>query len=96
MKIVLITGGAGYIGSMLFTHLINKGYEVVVIDLFKYYKNSILHLFFNNNFKFVRCDTNDPKIIQKHIKTKKYIVSLSVLVGATLFEKFKRKAISYT
>ena len=54
MKKVLVTGGAGYIGSMLCTHLINKGYDVTVIDLLKYDKNSISHLFFNKNFKFVR------------------------------------------
>ena len=45
MKKVLVTGGAGYIGSMLCTHLINNGYEVTVIDLLKYDKNSISHLF---------------------------------------------------
>ena len=47
MDKVLVTGGAGYIGSMLCTHLINEGYDVTVIDLLKYDKNSISHLFFN-------------------------------------------------
>ncbi len=93
MKKVLVTGGAGYIGSMLCTHLINQGYDVTVIDLLKYDKNSISHLFFNKNFKFFRGDANDPKIIKKHIKNKNYIIPLAALVGAPLCEKFKKKAI---
>ena len=36
MKKILITGGAGYIGSMLSTRLIEKGYQVTVVDLLKY------------------------------------------------------------
>jgi nucleoside-diphosphate-sugar epimerase len=93
MDKVLVTGGAGYIGSMLCTHLINEGYDVTVIDLLKYDKNSISHLFFNKNFKFFKGDANDPKIIKKHIKNKKYIIPLAALVGAPLCEKFKKKAI---
>ncbi len=93
MKKVLVTGGAGYIGSMLCTHLINQGYDVTVIDLLKYDKNSISHLYFNKNFKFFRGDANDPKIIKKHIKNKNYIIPLAALVGAPLCEKFKKRAI---
>ncbi len=54
MKKILITGGAGYIGSMLSTRLIEKGYQVTVVDLLKYdNKDSLNHLYFNKNFKFV-------------------------------------------
>ena len=93
MKKILVTGGAGYIGSMLCTYLVNNGYDVTVIDLLKYDKNSISHLFFNKNFKFIRGDANDPKIIKKNIKNKEYIIPLAALVGAPLCEKFKKKAI---
>ena len=41
MNNILITGGAGYIGSMLATKFINLGYNVTVIDLLKYEKNSL-------------------------------------------------------
>ncbi len=47
---ILITGGAGYIGSMLSTRLIEKGYQVTVVDLLKYDKGSLNHLYFNKNF----------------------------------------------
>ena len=53
MKKILITGGAGYIGSMLYTELVNQGYKVTVLDLLKYNKNSLSHLYFHGNFKFI-------------------------------------------
>ena len=67
MKKILITGGAGYIGSMLSTELIKLGHKVTVIDLLKYSENSIDHLHFNNNFEFIHEDATNSKIIKKHI-----------------------------
>ncbi len=90
---VLVTGGAGYIGSMLCTNLVNNGYDVTVIDLLKYDKNSISHLFFHKNFKFVKGDANNPNLIKKYIKNQNYIIPLAALVGAPLCEKFKKNAI---
>ena len=49
MEKILITGGAGYIGSMLSTKLIEKGYQVTVVDLLKYDKGSLNHLYFNKS-----------------------------------------------
>ena len=51
MEKILITGGAGYIGSMLTTKLIEKGYRVTVIDSLQFSKNSLNHLFAHKNFK---------------------------------------------
>ena len=90
---VLVTGGAGYIGSMLCTNLVNKGYDVTVIDLLKYDKNSISHLFFHKNFKFIKGDANNLNLIKKYIKNQNYIIPLAALVGAPLCEKFKKNAI---
>ena len=53
MEKILITGGAGYIGSVLCSKLIQKGHKVTVIDNLKFSKNSLNHLFFFNNFKFI-------------------------------------------
>ena len=53
MKKFLITGGGGYIGSMLSTELVNLGHEVTVIDQLKYDKGSLDHLYFNKNFKLI-------------------------------------------
>ena len=52
-KKILITGGAGYIGSMLTTELINKGHEVTVVDLLKYDKSSLNHVYANKKFKLI-------------------------------------------
>ena len=49
MSKILITGGAGYIGSMLSTKLLNLGHKVTVVDLLKYDKGSLNHLYFNKN-----------------------------------------------
>jgi len=89
MKKILITGGAGYIGSMLSTELIKLGHKVTVIDLLKYSENSIDHLHFNNNFEFIHEDATNSKIIKKHIKNKDIIIPLAALVGAPLCEKNK-------
>ena len=53
MEKILITGGAGFIGSMLTTKLIEKGYKVTVIDNLQFSKNSLHHLFAHKNFKFI-------------------------------------------
>ena len=50
MKKILITGGAGYIGSQLATDLVQKGYLVTVIDNFQYDRNSLNHLMYYENF----------------------------------------------
>ena len=54
MTNVLITGGAGYIGSKLATRLVNLNFNVTVIDILKFTKNSLNHLFYSNNFNFIK------------------------------------------
>ena len=56
MKKILITGGGGYIGSMLTTELLRLGNEVTVIDTLKYDKGSLDHLFYEKKFKFINGD----------------------------------------
>ena len=65
MKRILITGGAGYIGSMLTTELVKLGYKVTVIDLLKYESNSLSHLFFFKNFNFINGDIRKSQLIKK-------------------------------
>ena len=94
MKKILITGGAGYIGSMLSTELVNQGYKVTVLDLLKYNKNSLSHLYFHRNFKFIYGDARNKKIMKKLIRQNEFIIPLAGLVGAPLCDKFKKDAIS--
>ncbi len=92
MKKILITGAAGYLGSMLCTKLVNQGYVVTGVDILKYDKNSIAHLFFHNNFKFFNLDVTKKKNLKKIIKNQDFIIPLAAIVGAPLCEKKKKEA----
>lgn len=94
MKKILITGGGGYIGSMLATELVNLKYEVTVIDQLKYDKSSLDHLYFNKNFKFINEDVRSLKILKQNINKNEFIIPLAALVGAPLCKKNKKEAIS--
>jgi len=94
MKTVLITGGAGYIGSMLVTELVKLGFKVTVIDLLKYDSSSLNHLYFEKNFQLIKKDIRDAKIIKKYIKKNEFIIPLAALVGAPLCEKNKKVAVA--
>jgi nucleoside-diphosphate-sugar epimerase len=79
---------------MLSTELINLGHKVTVIDLLKYDKGSLDHLYFNKNFTFINDDVRKSKMLKEHIKKNEFIIPLAALVGAPLCEKNKKEAIS--
>jgi len=93
-KKILITGGAGYLGSMLTSKLVNLGYDVTVIDLLKYSADSLNHLHLFKNFKLIVGDVRNETLIRKEIKKNEFIIPLAALVGAPLCEKNKKEAIS--
>ncbi len=94
MKEILITGGAGYIGSKLVTKLLNLNYKVTVIDSLKFSSRSLNHLFNKSNFNFIKGDVRDKKLMKKLVKENEYIIPLAALVGAPLCEKNKKETMS--
>ncbi len=94
MSKILITGGAGYIGSMLCTRLLEEGHTVTSVDLLKYDKGSLNHLYHNKNFKLICDDIRKVNLMKKLIRKHDIIIPLAALVGAPLCEKFKKDAIS--
>ena len=94
MKKILITGGAGYIGSKLVSKLVDLNYKVTVIDVLRFSGKSLNHLFNKKNFKFIKADVRNKKLMKKLIKQNEFIIPLAALVGAPLCEKNKREAIS--
>ena len=91
-KKILITGGAGYIGSKLVTKLINLGHEVTVLDVLKFSSKPLNHLFGKKNFHFIKGDVRQKKLIEKLVKKNEFIIPLAALVGAPLCEKNKKEA----
>lgn len=81
MKKVLITGGAGYLGSTLAEHLLSLGYQVVVFDNLMYKQLSLLHLFKNSNFKFVLGDVRDTEKLKNLVKNVDVVIPLAAIVG---------------
>jgi nucleoside-diphosphate-sugar epimerase len=79
---ILVTGGAGYIGSVLVPTLVEKDYEVTVIDNFMYKQTSLLESCHKKNLTVVNGDARDKKLITKHMKNADYIIPLACIVGA--------------
>ncbi|MBE6790729.1 MAG: NAD(P)-dependent oxidoreductase [Ruminococcaceae bacterium] len=94
MSDILITGGAGYIGSVLTPELLKLGHRVTVIDNFLYKQSSLLDCCMNKNFTIVNGDARDEELIKKHIKGKDYIFPLAALVGFPLCDKDKTAAVT--
>nr|MBU1327701.1 NAD(P)-dependent oxidoreductase [Candidatus Omnitrophota bacterium] len=81
-KRVLVTGGAGYIGSVLCEHLLDAGYLVTVVDNLMYRQHSLFHLCSNQRFEFVFGDVRDETLMKRLIKAADVIIPLAAIVGA--------------
>jgi nucleoside-diphosphate-sugar epimerase len=81
MNKVLITGGAGYLGSTLAEHLLNNGYEVTVFDNLLYKQLSLMHLFKYPNFKFILGDVRDTNALLAQVNLHDVIIPLAAIVG---------------
>jgi nucleoside-diphosphate-sugar epimerase len=89
---VLVTGGAGYIGSTLCEYLLNAGHKVTVLDSFLYSQDSLNLYYHNKNFEVVSLDVRDSEI-KKYVKKNDIIIPLAALVGASLCDYKKDETI---
>lgn len=79
---VLVTGGAGYLGSVVCEQLLAAGHTVTVIDNLMYGQNSLFHLCAHPSFDFIRGDVRDESCIKPNIKNSDIIIPLAAIVGA--------------
>ena len=80
---ILIVGGGGYVGSMLVPYLIEKGYQVGVIDLFIYGEKTIDN---HKNYKKIKGDIRDYKFLKDHIDNYDVIIHLACISNDPSFE----------
>jgi nucleoside-diphosphate-sugar epimerase len=81
---ILVTGGAGYIGSVATNELLKLGAEVVVVDDFRYETSSLNHLMHLRNLKIVKADVRDFDNYKSEFLTSDIVIPLAALVGAPL------------
>jgi nucleoside-diphosphate-sugar epimerase len=79
---VVITGGAGYLGSVLCEHLLAAGYHVTVVDRLFHNQSSLFHLCHNPNFDFVFGDVRDEPLMKRTIADADVLIPLAAVVGA--------------
>lgn len=81
---ILVTGGAGYLGSVMVPHLLKEGHEVVVLDNFMYNQTSLLDCCHDKKLQITRGDTRDKALLKGLIKDVDAIFPLACLTGAPL------------
>jgi nucleoside-diphosphate-sugar epimerase len=81
---VFVTGGAGYLGSILVPELLRLGHSVTVLDTFMFGQNSLLECCANERFSVVRGDAREEDVVKPLLKNADYIIPFAALVGAPL------------
>ena len=90
---ILITGGAGYIGSILTRKLIEKNYQVTIFDNFFFKQHYVFNdLIMNDNFNLIKKDVRNTNELNKAIKKNDVIIPLAGIVGAPLCNKLPKLA----
>lgn len=78
---ILVTGGAGYIGSVLVGHLLRQGYHVTVVDNLMYRQTSLLQYCSWPQFEFVRGDARDEALLRPLVARHDTLIPLAAIVG---------------
>jgi nucleoside-diphosphate-sugar epimerase len=89
---ILVTGGAGYLGSIMVPALLDAGHRVTVLDNFMFKQNPLAHVCAHPNFDVVRGDCRDEATLAPLLKTADLVIPLAALVGAPLCDIDKTAA----
>lgn len=81
---ILVTGAAGYIGSVLVPRLLRVGHKVIAMDNFMYNQSSLLDCCYYEALTLIRGDARDKELISKCLKDVDAILPLACLTGAPL------------
>ena len=87
MSKILVTGGAGYIGSILVPELLKLGHQVTVVDNFMFGQASLNHCCGYSNFNVANGDIRHKSFIQPFYEAAEIIIPLAAYVGAPLCNK---------
>jgi nucleoside-diphosphate-sugar epimerase len=93
-KLVVVTGGAGFYGSVLVRQLLRAGYRVHVVDNLMYGPHALMELFIDPLFSFTRGDVRDAGLMQRELDGAWAVVHLAALVGYPLCKKLPEDAVS--
>jgi nucleoside-diphosphate-sugar epimerase len=91
---ILVTGGAGYIGSVLVPMLLEHGFAVHVLDQFLFGQTSLAECCINPNFQVTRGDCRDKATVSRLMREADYIIPLAAVVGAPACENDATAAVS--
>lgn len=89
---ILVTGGAGYIGSLLVPELLKKGHQVRVLDNLSFGQTSLMPYFIDSNFEFIKDDVRNTEAVKKALEGVDAIIHLAAIVGAPACKKFPQLA----
>jgi nucleoside-diphosphate-sugar epimerase len=81
---ILVTGGAGYLGSTMVPDLLAEGHKVTVLDNFMFNQSSLNHCCYHPNFNIVKGDIRQKNTMSPLLKNADVIIPLAALVGAPL------------
>jgi nucleoside-diphosphate-sugar epimerase len=84
---ILVTGGAGYLGSILVPELLAAGHRVTVLDNFLYLQNSLAQCCANAKFDVINGDARSADTLRPLLKSADTIIPLAAIVGAPLCQK---------